>query len=560
MAREFFKDLPNTTTPLTASRLNGLLNGDEALGSIVVDDVNCKNMFDKGSFVAGDRKDAQPTIRISSRQVLYLEPGTYTFSTDLDTSVYRYEINTISSPAPVSSYDVLYGSGWKTTSTLTITIDNSTKGYFNLGVARINNSSLTISDISSANFQLEKGSTATEYTEYKQPVKKTSIGVKESCTFYANDFKCKNLFSGIMYNGIINQNGAYITNNARITNTTSNGFFLPAGTYTLSIADLDACTIVIKNASGTVIQDLADSWKTLPFTFTTTQDGYICFSAKKNNDATLDPNDYAPQLEIGSTATSYTKGKHIIKEQDGYVKEDTTFYANDFKCRNMLGFSNIRNGIYKIGDGTYDGSGTNACCTASKIEIDNTKNYVLSTANTQTTSYMYVMYYDASGTYLGYINTSFSTGFIKLNTYSNYSNAKYVNFRFDVPIANLINPQLEIGSEATSYTPYKNFDTTIKSKQISGTTSANGNLSSGLNKNTTVVLCFHANNNNAIPTFYTNTASNEWTVHISQVSSGQALANTSVTGILYYIDLYPSSSTSGTRMLNVVNEGDGENR
>ena len=311
MAREFFKDLPNTTTPLTASRLNGLLNGEEAMGSIVVDDVNCKN-----------------------------------------------------------------------------------------------------------------------------------------------------LFAGSMYNGIINQSGAYITNNARITNTTSNGFYLPAGTYTLSITDLDACTIVIKNASGTVIQDLADSWKTLPFTFTTTQDGYICFSAKKNNDATLNPSDYTPQLEKGSTATEYTEYKQPVKKTSVGVKEDTTFYANDFKCKNLLGFSNIRNGIYKIGDGTYDGSGTNACCTTNKIEIDNTKNYVLSTANTQTTSYMYVMYYNYSGTYLGYINTTFSTGFIKLNTYSNYSNAKYVNFRFDVPIANLINPQLEVGSQATSYTEYKNFDNT----------------------------------------------------------------------------------------------------
>lgn len=247
MAREFFKDLPNTTTPLTASRLNGLLNGDEALGSIVVDDVNGKNLFDKGSMVAGDRINAQPTIRISSRQGLYLEPGTYTFSTNLDTSVYRYEINTISSPAPVSSYDTLYGSGWKTTSTLTFTIDNNTKGYFNLGVARINNSSLTISDISSANFQLEKGSTATEYAEYKQPVKKTSIGVKEDAIFYANDFKCKNLLdeallstsaksTGITYDGT----KVYSTNPSNDTRywnyANSNYYFtLEPGTYTISL-------------------------------------------------------------------------------------------------------------------------------------------------------------------------------------------------------------------------------------------------------------------------------------------------------------------------------------
>lgn len=314
MAREFFKDLPNTTTPLTASRLNGLLNGDEALGSIVVDDVNGKNLFDKGSFVAGDRKDAQLTIRISSRQVLYLEPGTYTFSTDLDTSVYRYEINTISSPAPVSSYDVLYGSGWKTTSTSTITIDNSTKGYFNLGVARINNSSLTISDISSANFQLEKGSTATEYTEYKQPVKKTSVGVKEDTTFYANDFKCRNLFdkNQTFASGTISDSGAEATspNSARTIN------YIPVkeGTYIASYTTSNNSYLNIVacyNSSKTFITRLTnvrDSAFTLP-----SGTAYVRLVFYNSNGITISdfPNNYVTlvQLEPGSEATSYTPYK-----------------------------------------------------------------------------------------------------------------------------------------------------------------------------------------------------------------------------------------------------------
>lgn len=45
MARDFFKNLPDTTTPLTAPRLNGLLDGDEAMGNIVVDSVKTKNIF-----------------------------------------------------------------------------------------------------------------------------------------------------------------------------------------------------------------------------------------------------------------------------------------------------------------------------------------------------------------------------------------------------------------------------------------------------------------------------------------------------------------------------------
>lgn len=53
MAKEFFKDLPDTTTPLTASRLNGLLDGEEALGNIVVDSIRSKNIFDKNNVETG---------------------------------------------------------------------------------------------------------------------------------------------------------------------------------------------------------------------------------------------------------------------------------------------------------------------------------------------------------------------------------------------------------------------------------------------------------------------------------------------------------------------------
>jgi len=117
--------------------------------------------------------------------------------------------------------------------------------------------------------------------------------------------------------------------------------------------------------------------------------------------------------------------------------------------------------------------------------------------------------------------------------------------------------QVEPGETVSAYTPYKDFDLTIKSKQISGTTSTYGNLSTGLNKNTTVVLCFHANNNVAIPTFYTNQASNEWTIHIVQTSDSRPLASTSVSGTLYYIDL-TYLTTSSTRSLPLGENDGGE--
>lgn len=53
MAKQFFKDLPDTTTPITASRLNGLLDGEEALGNLVVDSIRSKNMFNKNASLLG---------------------------------------------------------------------------------------------------------------------------------------------------------------------------------------------------------------------------------------------------------------------------------------------------------------------------------------------------------------------------------------------------------------------------------------------------------------------------------------------------------------------------
>ena len=50
MAKEFFKNLPDTSTPLTSSRINGFLNGEESIGNIVVGDISSKNLLDIGFY------------------------------------------------------------------------------------------------------------------------------------------------------------------------------------------------------------------------------------------------------------------------------------------------------------------------------------------------------------------------------------------------------------------------------------------------------------------------------------------------------------------------------
>lgn len=155
------------------------------------------------------------------------------------------------------------------------------------------------------------------------------------------------------------------------------------------------------------------------------------------------------QLEEGSASTTYTPYQEL--NPDNFKNEEIV--VGSIRSKNIVDEKQLIAGIYKIGDGTYDYNATNRC-TANKIEIDNTKDYVLSATGPSGYN-MYVMFYNSSGTYLGYLYASYSIGKIRLGSYSNYSNAKYVNLRLEEGFSNLM---LETGSIATNYMPYQNLD------------------------------------------------------------------------------------------------------
>lgn len=79
MAKEFFKDLPNTTTPLTASRLNGLLDGEESMGAVVAENITAKNLL-----------PANENEIVTFRSIYYFDEtlpyGSYTLSVENITS------------------------------------------------------------------------------------------------------------------------------------------------------------------------------------------------------------------------------------------------------------------------------------------------------------------------------------------------------------------------------------------------------------------------------------------------------------------------------------------
>ena len=181
-----------------------------------------------------------------------------------------------------------------------------------------------------------------------------------------------NLFGNSIYNGQIGSNGGYTSSTTRITNATQtldNTFFLKKGKYTLSIANLDYCTALTKDSNGTIIDNWASSWQSLPFTFTMTEDGYLYFTARKSNNSNLTPSDYNVMLNTGETALPYepytygpTPNPHYPQpinittgEQDIVVCEKNILDLSGFITHTNYGGLNIS---YSNGKLLIDGTAT----------------------------------------------------------------------------------------------------------------------------------------------------------------------------------------------------------
>ncbi len=130
-----------------------------------------------------------------------------------------------------------------------------------------------------------------------------------------------------LYNGMIQENGAYTSNNARITNankTQSNVYFLKKGTHTLSFkklngnaVDLVECSVLTKNANFVTVNNFASSWHSLPFTFTTTEDAYLYFTARKDYSTNLNPSDYKAFIDAETHTHQY--GQTVYGGEDDFV-------------------------------------------------------------------------------------------------------------------------------------------------------------------------------------------------------------------------------------------------
>jgi hypothetical protein len=158
MAKEFFKNLPDTSTPINASRLNGLLNGNEAMGNIVVGDVKCKNLFNKGTIVNGWLNYAN-NVLMETHQSNYVTSDYISVKPNTTYTLNLYNSDNLGSGG-IMFYDG--AKNWispgipETQTVITFTTTPDTE-YVRF----------VLRNDAKDNVQLEEGTTATEYTPNK---------------------------------------------------------------------------------------------------------------------------------------------------------------------------------------------------------------------------------------------------------------------------------------------------------------------------------------------------------------------------------------------------------
>ena len=148
-----------------------------------------ENLFD-GVFRQGNRYSTglSDTTRLFTTQNYQVKSGvSYTISTSLDTSIYKYAINLSATEWPIAGgTSYYYDSGWIYARSFTFTPTQD--GYLGITVSKTNGTdSLTPNDIANYTWQLEKGSKANHYTPYgTTPIELCKIGTYQDYIYKDN--------------------------------------------------------------------------------------------------------------------------------------------------------------------------------------------------------------------------------------------------------------------------------------------------------------------------------------------------------------------------------------
>lgn len=190
MAREYFKNLPDTSTPLTAERFNGFLNGEESIEKLVVGDIECKQLFDKNNInkLNAYINDSNKTIVSNSNaRTLYIKCESNTIYTFSKIAGRRFIVSSFENIPAIGSVGTNEVHN-NTASNLTITTGANDK-YLALFYYLSGTDTLTEQEILDS-IQIELGDKATDKVDYK---KFGYNSVDSMGEIVVDDIICKNI-------------------------------------------------------------------------------------------------------------------------------------------------------------------------------------------------------------------------------------------------------------------------------------------------------------------------------------------------------------------------------
>ena len=193
-----------------------------------IESVGYENLFD-GEFRQGSENYLENTQNIFSKNDLVLQAGTYTFSTNLPMTSFKYAIGTSATPFPASAN---YINGFHTTSSFTFTINEE----LHIGIlVNGNGANITPDDIANYHFQITKGTKQHSYISHgKYGIEVETTG-RNVIPFVDQNFDLKGINYSVK-NGSLFLNGTSSGETSSVDNTFKTNFLftLDAGKYTFS--------------------------------------------------------------------------------------------------------------------------------------------------------------------------------------------------------------------------------------------------------------------------------------------------------------------------------------
>jgi hypothetical protein len=384
-----------------------------------------KNLFDKSNTTVGKNWNGDNMVySIATNDYIPVEEGQSYVISVADMSSY--------SSTTIVRFDKDKNVIIPAITTNPFTIPTGTK-YIKLSIRSATTHTWTQEELNNAKYQLEKGSTATEYEEYKGNTYEVNLG--------------KNLFD----KDNVNMLNVYFNANGVIANADTRSFYIPCKpntTYTIQkngSARFRIGTTETIPENGVSVANYVANDNDTPITITTssTANYLICYfyATFDTNTKTLEQVLDTIQIEVGTQATLYSPYFTPIELN----KTNDNVYQDSIKKssgKNLFDKSTITTGKYIDASGNLVNDNSNFV--GDYIPIDNTKSYY---ASQNAGGVIRAGYYDSNKAFISrqLISTNYGSLTIPNNT---------VYVRLSCYNQSLDTLQLELGTQQTSYEPY----------------------------------------------------------------------------------------------------------